>query len=185
MHALLLALVLPSAALAGGFSVESVQGGLLTLNGQPVGGGAELKDGASLHLTAGKAVLDFEKEGKVLLTGPSDFTVEKRGVNLKTGGLLSVLSKLKGSFEVSTHAAVAAVRGTEFYVEARGENATYVCICDGKVDVSARDGSGKPVAMKSKKTHKSLLFSRGGAGLSKKPAKMEGHTDAEIAGLKK
>lgn len=178
-------LLLPALARAEGFRVASVQGGLLTLGGQPVGGGAELKDGSVLHLTAGKAVLDFGGEGKVLLTGPADFTVEKRGLSLKTGGLLSVLKKLVGGFEVSTPSAVAAVRGTEFYVEARGEKDTYVCICDGKIDVTARGGAGKPVVMKSRKKHKALLFSRGGDGLSKKPAKMEGHTDAEIASLRK
>lgn len=187
MHALLFSvlLALSPPAFAGGFRVASAEGGILMINGQPAGVGAALIDGAVLHLTAGKAVLDFGEEGKVLLTGPADFVVEKHGVELKTGGLLSVLHKLAGGFEVKTPSAVAAVRGTEFYVEARGEKDTYVCICDGKVDVSARGASGKPIAMKSKKKHKSLLFTLGESGLAKKPAKMEGHTDAEIASLKK
>lgn len=186
MRSVLLSVVLalPSMALAGQFTVASIEVGPLTRDGRPVEAGAALDDGSVLHLAAGKAVLDFGGEGKLLLTGPADFTVETRGIALKAGGLLSVLNRLKGGFQVRTPAAVAAVRGTEFFVEPRGEHETYLCLCRGRIEVTGVDGAGKPIAIKSA-NHKSYLFSRVGAVLTKRAARMEGHSDAEIADLKK
>jgi hypothetical protein len=84
---------------------------------------------------------------------------------------------------VETPAAVAAVRGTEFYVEPRGKDSTYLCVCRGKVEVRGSGGSRFKTTMKGKH-HTAALIQRSGESTKKRPAAMEGHTDAEISALK-
>lgn len=160
--------------------VLSVSSGALTVGGRAVSVGAELPAGAELRLGGGEAVLELPEAGRVLLKGPARLTLGAERLSLTEGGLLSVLDRLKGRFAVATPAAVAAVRGTVFYIEARGPDSTYLCLCHGKLTV--RGGKGVRYRYTfSAAHHTAFLFSRGGRREKRAKAPMEHHTDAEIA----
>lgn len=167
-----LILALCGAAGASEFTVASVEGGALTVNGRAASAGTALDPGAVVRLDSGKAVLDFGAEGRLWLTGPADFTVASRGLSVSRGGLLSMLNKLTGAFTVETPAAVAAVRGTKFYIEPRGEERTYLCVCKGKLEVAS--AGGFKTKMKSA-DHKAAVFARSGDSVTQTPAGREGH----------
>ena len=120
----------------------------------------------------------------MLLTGPGDMKVRSRGVELTLGGLLNVFPKLRGGFTVRTRNAVAAVRGTEFYVETRGADATYICLCSGRITVTGLKDKDFKTTIKAK-THTAFLFHGAGKTLAQAKAPMTGHTDAQIAELLK
>lgn len=171
------------AAKAPAFKVTSLAGGELTANGKLVTAGAELAEGAALRLDAGEAILEFGSEGRLKLTGPAELRLGPRRVTLASGRLLSVLNKLKGSFSVATPIAVAAVRGTEFFVEARDDGRTYLCLCAGVLEVSGTPGVSYRKAIRSEH-HAAYIYSRHGKRLDRNAWKMEHHSDAEIGGLK-
>lgn len=182
----LLALLLvadASAAKRVPFTVAAVEGGALTVDGKAVGVGSELRDGAVAVLDAGRAVLELGDEGRLKLTGPAEFKVGARAVSLTKGSLLSVLTKLKGAFSVRTPVAVAAVRGTEFFVEARADGRTYLCLCEGVLEVTGMPGTGYRKTIRSKH-HGSYIFSQHGKRLDRGPWKMESHSDGDIGELK-
>lgn len=173
------------AAVAKGpvFKVASVDGGRLTADGQAVAVGAELAERSVLALDTGTAVIEFGDQGRMLLTGPADFELGPERVFLSRGRLLSVLDRLKGRFSVQTPVAVAAVRGTEFFAEAREDGRTYLCLCSGVLDVTGVPGVSHRKTVRSER-HLSYIYSRHGKRLDRNPWKMENHTDAEIAALK-
>lgn len=187
MTTLLLSLVLSAtvhAASAPGASSLKVLAlsGRATLDGQPLQPGGTLPEGLSVQVSGGaKLTLDDGRGGRLLVNGPATFKAGKRTLDLSAGGVLAVL---KSAFSVRTKTAVAAVRGTTFYVEARGKTATYVCICDGAIDVTRRGGKFKS-KLETKQAHKSFLFdfAKSGAG-TQSESPMERHTDEEIARLK-
>lgn len=177
LSAALLAVCLAADAFAAkppSFKVASVEGGSLTLDGKPVAVGVELRDGAVVRLDAGRAVLDLGDEGRLKLTGPAEFKVGPRSFTLLRGALLSVLPKLRGSFSVATPIAVAAVRGTKFFIDARADGRTYLCLCQGVLEVTGNPGSGYRKTLRSK-DHGSYIFSQHGKRLDRGPWKMEGH----------
>lgn len=168
-------------------TVSQLSGGALTVDGKPVKTGDAVPAGKTLRLARGaKLVLDAGPWGKVLIKGPAVFSANKKGgdgLSLKAGGALSVLNKVPGrSFTVRTPAVAAAVRGTTFYAEARGKTASYVCICDGSIELTSDSGAYKST-MSSHKTHKSVLVRfANDQGLSTE-ATMEHHSDEEIESL--
>jgi len=63
-------------------------------------------------------------------------------IALKQGGISAVFNKLDKllremkNFTVSTPTATAGVRGTVFYARVEDQNNTYVCICNGELDMT-------------------------------------------------
>ncbi|TPW18909.1 MAG: hypothetical protein FD126_3215 [Elusimicrobia bacterium] len=165
------------------FKVASVEGGTLLVDGKAAEVGAVLREGAKARLDAGEAVLELGDEGRVRLNGPAEFSVSTRAVSLTRGSLLSVLQKLKGGFSVRTPVAVAAVRGTEFFVEARADGRTYLCLCDGTLEITGMPGTGYRKTIRSNH-HGSYIFSQHGKTLDRGPWKMEHHSDGDIGELK-
>lgn len=169
-----------SAAKTPALKVASVADGTLTAGGKEVSVGAELASGALLRLDKGKAVLELGDEGRLQLSGPAELRLGERRVDVVLGRLLSVLPKLRRGFTVSTPLVVAAVRGTEFFVEARDDGRTYLCLCAGTLEVT---GPGYRKTLRSK-SHGSAIYSKHGKRLDQNPWKMENHTDSDIGGLK-
>jgi hypothetical protein len=137
-------------------------------------------------LSTGTRVVDVPG-GRVKATAPAEFTVTKTGIELKLGRLLLALPKLKGRrFSVRTAEAVAAVRGTEFYVDAQ-KGSTYLCVCEGKIEAKP-DASKKEAlnlsATKQSRHHAWLLKRSPDGGLLSEKAPMRGHTDEELASLR-
>ncbi|MBI5595727.1 MAG: FecR domain-containing protein [Elusimicrobia bacterium] len=163
--------------------VLSVSGGVLTSGGKPAAAGTVVADGAELRLDAGHAVLDFGGEGKVQLDGPAVLAVGGRRLTLSGGGLLSVLPRLKGRYAVATPVAVAAVRGTEFYIAVRKDGGTYLCLCEGAVEVTG--GKGVKYSQRFEaKHHLPAVFAHEGKTLKRSEAPMLEHQDADIEALR-
>ena len=190
MTALVLALALSASAApapeAGSPSayaelVSLNEGGKLTRGGKPLKAGAVLRFGETLELSGGRATLKIREEGHVLVKGRSTFTIGKPkepGFLLQRGAMLMILEKLRrGGFRVRTPQIIAAVRGTHYYVEARPQD-SYLCVCQGEVEVSETDGDLKHAVASD--THESRVYRRHPkSGLMHSAEKMLGHTDDE------
>ena len=107
------------------------------------------------------------------------FIPRKASATLSLGGLLSVIRGK--SFVVRTPITMAAVRGTDFYVEARGESESYVCVCRGTLETSAKGVPAEPI---SAEHHLARRFVKKGTKIERLPAPFEAHTDAELDDLR-
>ncbi len=139
--------------------------------------------GVRLKLSAGRAVIGLGSAGKLMLRGPAEFTPQEDSVNLRSGALLGVLPFLKGKFSVRTPNVTAAVRGTDFFIEARKHDESYVCLCSGALDLTSEGDERFRLKLQGSR-HDAALLLRGSSRLSQAPAAMAGHTDAEIEELK-
>lgn len=139
---------------------DAIVGSVLAVRGEVFldtsGGQRRLTAGAPIHLedtivtTAGKARIALV-EGTIISVGEnsrvrvaeyeSKAVDRKTRVSLISGVLRLVVAKITpaGSFEVETETAIAAVRGTDWVIEATAEN-TAVAVIAGVVAVSNRDG---------------------------------------------
>jgi hypothetical protein len=190
--ALALTLLLAAPALAAkkpAVVVRHLSGGTLQADGKyltqgaafPLGETATLQRGAKLILDSGRA--------KLLFNGPAVFALQRddaeESIDLKTGGVLAlVASVLDRRFSVRTPAAALAVRGTTFFAETRGSAETYLCLCDGIMDVVSEKLGFRGVVV-ADHVHTPRLFKMGGAAPAEVKDKMAGHTDAEITELAK
>lgn len=169
------------AALGAAPALASSSGKVLSTTGRLTAGGKALVAGDSLPsmeitLDQGSATLAVEG-GRLLLTGPARFTPRPTGFRLTLGSLLSALRHGQRRFVVRTPTAVAAVRGTDFYVGVDSDGATDVCICKGAVEVSAKGMKTVPMTAEN---HLNWRFVKNGSGVSGAKAPMRGHTDAEL-----
>jgi hypothetical protein len=155
--------------------------GVINAGGKTLIPGEVVKAGVEITLSTGTAVFETGA-GRLLLKGPARVTPERKSILLSLGGLLSVLPKLhKRPFAVRTSNAVAAVRGTSFFVEARSDDSTYICACMGKLQVS---GTGLKKAPLESEHHTAVMIDTDGSKTSRTPAGQEHHTDAEIDELR-
>lgn len=183
----LLLLAFPSAASAAG-RVLSVKGGPLTAEGRTFKAGDELPN-AEVKLATGTATIAMDG-ARFLLTGPARLTPRKSYFSLELGSLLSVLKHGSRRFSVRTPTAVAAVRGTDFYVGVGPRKEVDVCICNGELDVasthSIREDEMKlqhwPMAAEH---HLNYRFWMVKSETIRGASPMRGHTDAELDALRK
>lgn len=174
---MILAAAVPATAV---FRVISIDG-RLSAAGKELKVGAVIPDGTKVELADGTATL-ATAEARFLLRGPAVLIPRKSSVTLSLGGLLSVLRGKVKSFSVRTPTSVAAVRGTDFYVEARGDSESYVCICRGTLETSAEGVTPKPI---SAEHHAAVRFVKKGSRTRRLPASFEAHTDAELEDLRR
>jgi ferric-dicitrate binding protein FerR (iron transport regulator) len=179
MLAMLLLLIRPALAQSPTARVLSVTG-KLTVNGKAAAPGSLLRAGDLLATPAGsQAFIGFPDGSALRLNAGSKLKLSdlagKTALDLRSGSALSAVHK-GTNYSIATPRAVAAVRGTVFYVEATKQRPTYVCVCEGKVRVT----SGRHSQLISTETHQAVSVRRGGL----KSDKMLGHRDAEITELK-
>ena len=178
--------LLALAALLSWAPAASAAGRVLATTGVLTAGGAALKAGDALPndeilLSSGTATLAIEG-GRFLLKGPARFTPRKSYFRLDFGSLLSVLTHRAGRrFQVRTPTAVAAVRGTDFYVEVGTKREVDVCICRGALEVSAKGMDVLPMAAEH---HLNYRFWPVKSGVARDKSPMRGHTDEELDALR-
>lgn len=167
--------------------VIEVSRGVLTANGRRVSVGFDIGEGSKLQLSkGGRAILRIEGSGRLRMDGPATLELGNRrgrGLSLSKGSLLAVFPSLRGPFYVEAGNVVAAVRGTDFYLEARSRTQTYLCTCHGAVEVLEKGPGGFKTRI-SADHHRAYVFHSGRKGLVQSDAPMVGHTDEDIAGLK-
>jgi hypothetical protein len=172
----LLLVLAPLTASAAGKVLTTT--GVLTAGGRVLAKGDALPD-SEVSLSSGTAVLSIDG-GRFLLKGPAKLTPKPSLFSLKLGSLLSVLDKRNRRFAVSTPTAVAAVRGTDFYVDA-GPEGSNVCICKGRLDVS---GQGLPRFPLASQHHLNRFLQAAGGKTTSAETPMVGHDDAELDALR-
>ena len=159
--------------------------GPLVHAGYPVKKGDIVKAKAPFYLgERGKAVLRLA-DGLVLLKGPASFRPDSDGATLGWGRLLTLLKPRHKPWRVSSPTAVAAVRGTEFYLHSPKEGGPdYLCLCRGFLRVTpAAAPKAEPLLLETESHEASRLQAKGGS-LAQSPAGFEGHTDEELASLR-
>jgi len=157
-------------------------GRVLSTDGVLTSGDAVLKAGdalpnAEVRLASGTATLALDG-GRFLLKGPARFTPRKSQFRLDLGSLLTVLKSRAGRrFSVRTPAAVAAVRGTDFFVSVGSKQEVDVCICRGALEVTAKGMEKLPMAAEH---HLNYRFWIVKSGTAREESPMIGHTDDEL-----
>lgn len=182
LAALLCAVALPASAAPASIRVVELTGTLKS-GDRTVAKGDVVDGAATVTLADGGTALLALPQGLIRLTGPASFTADRDSFSLTSGYALSGLRKLKRRWSFKTPAAVAAVRGTVFYVEVQPKN-TYLCLCEGALTVNAA-GPAHEAFKFATKTHQAYSFDAdaGRLGSTLKPA--HEHEDAEIEALKK
>lgn len=121
-----------------------------------------------VELSTGTAVVE-RPEGRFFIKGPAEIRFARDQIRLGKGGLLS---SLRRPMKIRTRSIVAAVRGTELYVEG-----DYVCVCKGSAEL--RDASKRAVPhLVTATTHTGTRLA---GGQWQAVEEMLGHTDAELA----
>ncbi len=115
--------------------------------GDPVAPGAAIKSGkgaACEIIFQEKNIIKIMEEGDITL----NITDELRVVEMRAGALGNVLRKLtklskaeNPLFQIRTPTTVASVRGTVFFVKMESPEKTYICDCDGVVEISDPEGA--------------------------------------------
>jgi hypothetical protein len=132
-------------------------------------------DGHAVITLAPGGAIEIRK-GSTVTLGSSDR--KKDSLQLALGAIWSFLPQ-GSSYEVVTPNTVAGVRGTVFYVEAASDKDTYVCACDGEVEIDGANKKSFSKSVKSKMEHKAFrLLSKGKKQVGKKEKRLN-HTDAE------
>jgi hypothetical protein len=154
--------------------------GELLAGGRPARPGDRLRPGLTLSTPDGStADLRLASRAVFRLKPGAEAVVRRDGagfrIDLRRGGLLSVV-KTGTPYAVSTPVAVAAVRGTVFYVEASSPEAAYACICRGRFHLEAPGLSQDEEAPH----HKGFSLSAAGGQTRAAPGGMLNHTDDEI-----
>jgi hypothetical protein len=138
------------------------------------------KGGAAVFTLQPGSVIEMREKSRVVLGSSAK---KKTSVQLAIGTLWSFLPSGEASYEVVTANAVAGVRGTIFYVEAPKPTETYVCACDGAVELQG--GQALPRNVESAMEHKSFLIKGKGKKAKVSEAKLRGHTKEQAAELAK
>jgi hypothetical protein len=164
--------------------------GQILVNGQEAELGQEV--GPVVRVETGPASfceIVFDEKNAIRVTQNSEAILDLSGVqkrvDLKKGGVTSVLRKLKkvafkDSYVIATSTAVAAVRGTSFCVWADSESA-YVCACNGSVRTVDAKGSNARTLTASH--HTARTYARKGSAIELSIAGLEHHADADIESL--
>lgn len=156
--------------------------GALTAGGKTLAVGQSVDGSAPLELSADGAATLRLPQGLILLKGPATFFADRDALTLNSGGLLAVLRKLKRKWRVVTPRAVAAVRGTTFFVQA-GPYETYLCLCEGSLSLSAAGSKEAPETITAT-SHTAFRLRSSAGRLDKFADSLKAHTDEEIAALK-
>lgn len=105
------------------------------------------------------------------------------GSELRQGALTLVLKRISAgaggeAFLVRTPSAVAGVRGTSFFIKVENPTSTYVCACNGVVQVLGPDGSQLKELAGSH--HKGARIQNAGGTQQLADAPLLYHTDADL-----
>lgn len=174
-HGFLLALLVTALAAVSAAAAPAPAGAIAYLDGevsvdrvparigQPITSGAVVQTGPAsvCEITWGNRNIIQVQENTRVVLGTARFAP---GLDLQRGSVAAILNKLdavtgRNSFRIRTSSAVAGVRGTAFFVKVEDAGSTYVCACNGAVDVTR--GLGRQAELASSE-HMARRFARTG-----------------------
>jgi len=92
--------------------------------------------------------LKLKEDTRLVLHVPDASKHEPTAVELVAGAVFASVRKHQGqNFQVKTRAAIAGVRGTEFFTAVGDKDAFWLCVNDGAVDVTPTTGAQKTVSV--------------------------------------
>ncbi|MBI9101223.1 MAG: FecR domain-containing protein [Spirochaetales bacterium] len=106
-------------------------------------------------------------------------------LTLQQGAMGAVFNKLDNfiamdnEFEIKTPTTVAGVRGTVFYIKVEEADTTYICICNGELDM-AKSYNDLQIAAEH---HKAYRFTKSGGSVSYTSAPMLYHDDPKMESI--
>lgn len=170
----------PTAAEARVLSVE----GTFQVNGKPAAAGALLRKKDRLTTGANsRAFIGFPDGSVIRLNANSKLDLSEVGprtrLQLKAGSALNAVGR-GADYSVVTPRAVAAVRGTVFFVQAHPEGPGYVCVCEGKLELRIRTCTFSARLRVNTEGHHPMTIKRDEIV----PDMVSNHSDQEIAQLK-
>jgi hypothetical protein len=165
--------------------------GTVTIDGATANIGDTVPLGATVTTSAGSLVdIEFNTrnairlgENTTLVFNPNNL---QTGSELRRGALTLVLKKLTNGatgqgFMVRTPSAAAGVRGTSFFMKVESPTSTYVCACNGVVQVFGSDG--QPTRELAGSHHKAVHIDTSGSAPQVTDAPRLYHTDADLEGV--
>lgn len=169
-------------------SIVSVDG-KAAKSGKAVSKGDEVMPGETVLVEEGSAaVVKISNKAAVTLKNASKLVFDEVtdtaiSLNLDYGAMMTVVAPSERKFILKTPAAVAGVRGTAFYVEARAIDQTYICLCEGILSLTMPD-TVQEMQTPNRSRHNAFLISPDPSGaLRPSRATMLNHTNADIAAL--
>jgi len=162
--------------------------GTVTIDGQRAAIGDTVPLGAVVE-TSVQSVVDIEFGTRNAIRLSENTTLVLNSLNLQTGsqlrqGSLTLCLKhlARGergeAFLVRTPSAVCGVRGTSFFMKVESPASTYVCACNGAVQILEQDGGLLREVVASH--HKGVRIADTGASPHLEDAPMLYHTDADV-----
>lgn len=131
-----------------------------------------------------KNILHIGEKSDVVL----NITEKLKKIKLNSGFIVSILKNLGklansmlNAYTVETSVAVAGVRGTSFFVKVEDPNNTYICDCNGIVEVKDISGAEKEVVKA--KHHQAVRFTKTKTGILVKPAPQLYHKDKDLEAI--
>ena len=155
--------------------------GQVTINGQSAKIGQKINNGDVVE-TGAQSYLEakFQKQSAFRIREDSRivFNIDDHiTLSVEKGKVLNILEK-HSRYLVRTPSAVAAVRGTIFFVSVIDDNKTYYCACNGTIAI--QDDQQRELTSLSSSHHKPGYCEREGSDLSMADAEMLDHDDIEI-----
>jgi hypothetical protein len=114
-------------------------------------------------------------------------TGSRPSIDLDRGSVTAVFERLQRiggnnpSFEIRTPTAVGGVRGTSFFVKVEGPNSTYVCACNGTLQVPLQGSTSLNITGTHHRAYRFVKNERGEADVS--TAALEHHGDEDLESL--
>ncbi len=156
---------------------------------------------------ASASIGDSARSGDILVTGPESYAEIQFGeaqilrasentsltlngsdsiLELDSGALSVIQSKVKkltlnDTWDVSTPHAVAAVRGTTFYMQVENPDSTYFCLCNGRIDLKDINGGNNLILEASH--HRGVRYINRSGSIVTEDAPMIYHTDEDMESL--
>ena len=178
----------PSALVTG---VVEYYDGEVTVNDQPVEFGMKVPFGAVV--TTGPesyCEIVFDRKNVFRIQESTIAEIKLAPVNpeitIKKGAFAALFNKLEAltsdePFKVRTQTATAGVRGTAFYVKVLDDNNTYICICNGELDVEVP--GAKDSELIAAGHHNSYYYRNIDGVIKTEPAPMLYHDDDDMEAL--
>ena len=110
-------------------------------------------------------------------------SVENPEITVQKGAFAALFSKLEAltsdePFKIRTQSMVASVRGTAFFVKVLTENNSYICLCNGELEIA---GAGGEQADEYSSGHHTAMYFRNTDGTTKiTEAPMLYHSDEDM-----
>ena len=164
--------------------------GMVTLNGARAGIGDSVQNGSRI-LTGKNSGCDimFNEKSIIRVRENADIVLYQArdygSLDINSGTVLSFMKKTsteeKSVFTIKTPTMVLSIHGTAFCIRVETADSTYLCDCNGTIEVHDSYMNEKRVLKAAR--HKAIRIKRGATRLWVTDAALENHTDNEMESL--